>query len=217
MALCPPVQAKFEGLSEGPHVAVCDMVVDLGMQETFYGTKHQIFIRFEVSSERIKYTGDDGKDCEGPRVIGKFYTNSLAEGSTLRKDLESWRGKKFADDELLDQSGKPIYDVTKVVGAPCQIGVIKNDKGNSNIATIMGLPKGFPRPTLENEAIVYDADNPDSFNKLSQKMQHMITGGKKEAEQESNNDSAAHANQSLPVDTTQHAPATADFDDDIPF
>jgi len=33
-------------------------------------------------------------------MISKRYTMSLGEQSTLRKDLESWRGKKFTPEEL---------------------------------------------------------------------------------------------------------------------
>ena len=37
---------------EGTRPAICNMVVDLGMQETPYGTKHQVYIRWELVSDR---------------------------------------------------------------------------------------------------------------------------------------------------------------------
>lgn len=213
MALCPPVTATFEGLSEGPHVAICDMVVDLGMQETFYGLKHQIYIRFQVPTERIEYKDESGKDCEGPRVIGKFYGFNLGEKSILRKDLEAWRGKVFADSELMDDSGNSIYDVGRIVGKPCQVGVIKDDKGKSKIATIMGLPKSFPAPMLDGELVVYDVDSPGNLSKLPEWLRTMV--GK--AVTEDNSASAEHANQSVPMNTQSQPPTLDEFSDDVPF
>jgi hypothetical protein len=210
MALCPPSKPKFEGVSEGTKVAICDMVADLGMQDGMYGLKHQVYIRFQVPSERVKWTDESGKEHEGAKVIGKSYGFTLTPNSTLRKHLEAWRGKAFADSELMDQSGNPIFDISKVAGQACQLAVVKNENGNGTISTIIGLPQGFPKPALDNEVVVYDADNPGNLSKLPEWIQKMIG----EAGQVSNA-SAEHANQTLPVDTAQ--PPVADFDDDIPF
>lgn len=215
MALCPPSKAAFDGVSEGPHVAICDMVIDLGMQDGTFGLKHQIYIRFEVPGERIKYTDESGVEREGPKCIGKRYGFTLGEKATLRKDLESWRGKAFLDSELMDDQGNPIYDVSKVVGKPCQIGVIKNDKGTSKIATIMGVPKGFPIPVPENELIVYDADNQANLSKLPKWMQEALGETQDTLPAAKQADSYGHVNQQVPAHTT--APGGDFIDDDIPF
>lgn len=204
MPLCPPSKPAFEGVSEGTHVAVCSMIVDLGMQDGPYGLKHQICIQFEVPGERVKYTDDSGVEREGPRTIGKFYNFTLAENSTLRKDLESWRGKSFQDSELMDPAGNPIFDISTVVARPCQLSVIKNEHGRSKIASIIGLPKGFPVPPLEGEAIIYDSDHPQNLSKLSEGMRKIIDAQQTQSVKVPE-DSMGHANQDIP------------FDDDVPF
>lgn len=202
MALLPPSKSAFVGVSEGTHVAICNMIVDLGMQDGGkYGLKHQILVQFEVPGERVSYTDDSGVEKEGPRTISKFYNFTLVEGSILRKDLESWRGRAFAPTELIDNDGKPIFDITTVIAKPCQLSVIKSEKGKSLISAIMGLPKGFPIPPLESEAIVYDGDNQANLSKLSNGIQDMIKKGVTKPQAES----ASHANQDIP------------FDDAIPF
>lgn len=215
MALCPPSKVAYEGVSEGAHIAVCQMIVDMGMQEGTYGLKPQVYIRFEVPGERVSYTNDQGVESEGPRVIGKGYGYTLGPKATLRKHLESWRGRAFTEAELMDSEGNPIWDITKLLGVPCQLSVVKNENGTSVISTIMGLPKGFPPPKAEGDLIVYDSDNTGSLIKLPPWMQDKIkTAGQK-------SDSHNHVDQSPPPHTMQQAqpasPPVADFDDDIPF
>jgi len=204
MALCPPSKPAFVGVSEGTHIAICNMVADMGMQETKFGPKHQVYLRFEVPAERAEWTDDEGKQHTGPRNIGKTYNFILTEGSTLRAHMESWRGKTFADDELMDAAGTPIWDISKVVGKACQISVAKSDAGNSVIRSIIGLPKGFAAPAIEGDPIIYDGTDPGALNALPEWLRKAIQG---EA-----SDSASYANQSLPV--PQEAPLP---DDDIPF
>ncbi len=214
MALCPPSKGSFEGVTEGPHVAVCSKIVDLGVQDGPFGNKHQVLVEFEVPDERVKFVNDEGAEIEAPKTIGKFYTFSLAEKSTLRKDLESWRGKAFTDDDLMDSGGNPNWDISKLLGVPCQLSVIKNDTGRAVIGTVMGLPKGFPAPTLEGDGIIYDADNLGSLSKLSQGLQGIIGRQIKELK----SDSFAHVNQQVPLTVNTPPPGVGDdYDDDIPF
>jgi hypothetical protein len=198
MAMYPPAKSTFETVSEGTHVAVCNMIADMGEQDGPYGIKHQVYLRFEVPGERYKYTDDEGKEHEGPRNIGKTYTYSLNEKATLRRDLESWRGKAFSDSELMDAAGNPIYDISKVVTLPCQISVVKSESGSAKIASVIGLPKGFPVPPIEGEAIVYDGDNQHNFGKLPEWLQKAIN-------KQPVDDSKGHADQDIP------------FNDDVPF
>jgi hypothetical protein len=209
MSLCPPSKPAFIGVSEGTHVAICSMIADMGMQETNFGAKHQVYFRFEVPGERAEWTDDEGKQHTGPRSIGKSYTFSMNEKATLRQHLESWRGRSFTDNELMDADGNPIYDVSVVAGKPCQLAVVKSDKGNSLIKSIMGLPKGLTAPALEGPIIIYDRDHADNYDKLPKWMQeaiapysHSATPAKSEPVK---NDSFDHANQDVP------------FDDDLPF
>ncbi|MHA1379626.1 MAG: hypothetical protein ACTSRG_14730 [Candidatus Helarchaeota archaeon] len=46
---------------------------------------------------------------------------SLHAKATMRKFLESWRGKKFTKEELEG------FDLQKILGKPCQLQIIHSD------------------------------------------------------------------------------------------
>src|SRR5690349_4605229 len=112
--------SDFDPVPEGSHPAVCDMLVDLGLQETtgkFAGKiQHKVYLRWQIPSLRLSYE-KDGEKIEGPMTIGSRFTVSLHEKAALRKLLQQWRGRAFTPDELRK------FDVTSVVGAPCLISV----------------------------------------------------------------------------------------------
>src|ERR1700722_12475978 len=67
----------YKRIPPGSHIAVCDIVADVGLQESaFYGTKRKVYVRFEVPAERWEYE-KDGKKAVGPGVIGAFFTASM--------------------------------------------------------------------------------------------------------------------------------------------
>lgn len=162
-----PLMAKDTGggdytpVPEGTHLAICNMVVDLGYQETTYmgarKVKHQCYIRWELPHERLNWQDKEGNEREGPMAIGKTYTLSLSDKANLRKDLESWRGKRFTDSELAG------FDLFNLLGAPCQVTVIhahKDGKTYANVSSVAGVPKGMPKPEeTENEILCYTADD----------------------------------------------------------
>ena len=167
----------FEPVAAGSHIAVCDMVVYLGIQPgsgLYPAPKPQLFIRFEIPAERIEYE-KDGKKITGPAVIGKTYTASMNEKANLRHDLESWRGKQFSDEEAGD------FDVAAILGKPCMISVIhkqKGDKTYANIGNIGSLPKGISPKTIvaEQTPIYYGEDNIDAYQKLPEWLRKKIDG-----------------------------------------
>ena len=194
----------FKPIPQGAHLAICTMVVDLGMQEGFSGKpQRKVYLLFEVPDERVEFTRD-GAQVEGPAIIGKTYTLSLSEKANLRKDLESWRGKSFTADELAG------FDISKLLGVPCQIGVThdkKGDKTYANISTLMGVSRDQKERAKalkpESELIEYSVDS--HHQATLDKLPKWI----KEAIANRIEDGSAHP-----------APATAggeDFDDDIPF
>jgi hypothetical protein len=195
MPLCPPSKPAFIGVTEGTHIATCYLLADLGMQDSGqYGVKHQIHLLFEVPGERVEFTDDNGQQREMPRTIGKTYNFTLTEKATLRKDMESWRGRAFAETELMDAAGNPIFDITSVVGKPCQLGVIKNENGKSKIGTIMGLPKGFPQPPIEHELTIIDSAYTGDYSHVPKWIKDKL-----------NTPPEPPVNQDIP------------FDDDVPF
>jgi hypothetical protein len=169
----------FKSLPPGTHLAICNLIADLGMQpgSAMYPTpKHQVFIRFEVPAERVQYE-KDGKKLDGPIVIGQTFTASMNEKANLRKQLESWLGKAFTDDEA------ESFDVSTILGKPAMLSVIENRKGDktyTNIVSISGIPKGVQVPRAENDLLYFAADDTACFAKLPEWLQKKINGQIKE-------------------------------------
>lgn len=140
----------------GQHAAICVDVVDLGMLEVAWSgkkkTQHKIRIIWQIDELR-----DDGKPFE----VSRRYTNSLHEKAALRKDLESWRGRAFTEEEL---NG---FDVETVIGGPCLLNVIHSPREGggqpyANITTIMKLPKSMTGPRATDYVRVCDRPPSDS-------------------------------------------------------
>jgi hypothetical protein len=190
----------FDPVPEGSHLAVCDMFVDLGLQDTNFGTKHKIYLRWQIPSLRMKWTKDD-VEHEGPMAIGSKFTLSLHEKAALRQILQSWRGKAFTPEELKK------FDVTTILGKPCLITVTHSPKDGggvyANVGAVAKLPQGVPAPALEGETLLYDADNLNTFDKLRPWLQEVIKAQKLE--------------ESPPEQRGEPQPAYADLDDDVPF
>lgn len=147
MSLCVSANSgsgeRRDPIPEGSYAAVCVGMVDIGEQITkFEGKemkKHQIVIVWELPEETIEV---DGQMVS--RTISKTYTASLHERSALRKDLKSWRGREFTEDELEG------FNLRNILSAPCLLQIIHRvtpDGSYANISSIMSLPKGMPKPT----------------------------------------------------------------------
>lgn len=145
----PPIPA-------GTYLAICCMMVDLGLQynEKFGNTSPKVLIGWEVPSETIEIDGE-----EKPRLVSKQYTASLSAKATLRKDLESWRGKAFTPEEL------KAFDMKSIVGTSCMLSIIHQEsttgKTYAKISGVMAVPKGMPRAALSEPAITLDLDTCD--------------------------------------------------------
>lgn len=200
--------SDFDPVPEGSHPAVCDMLVDLGLQETtgkFAGkVQHKIYLRWQIPSLRLSYE-KDGVAIEGPMTIGSRFTVSLHEKAALRKLLQQWRGRAFTPEELKK------FDVTTVVGKPCLISVSHSPRDGggvyANVDTAMKLPVGMTAPELEGEALIYDADNMETFEKLRPWVQEIIKAQKTPKEADRAND----------PDAWRGVVSDDDLDDDIPF
>jgi hypothetical protein len=127
---------SFQPAPAGVHQAVCVDVVDLGILDvTWQGVtkkQHKVNVAWQINEDR-----DDGK----PYLVFKRYTLSLHEKAGLRKDLESWRGKKFTRDEEMG------FDVERLIGANCLLNITHNqvaDRTYANVVSIMPLAKGMP-------------------------------------------------------------------------
>lgn len=192
----------FKKLPAGNHIAVCNLVADVGLQPSGYGPKHKVYIRFEVPSERTEYE-KDGERREGPMTIGSFFTASLSKKATLTGFLEAWRGKGFTKEEL------DGFDLFKVLGAPCMLNVIhqaaENDstKIYTNIKSIAALPKGMPIPKAENPLLKYSPEDDKDYSRLPEWLQKKIEAAISETPED--------------VPQTRESGDPGFQDDDIPF
>jgi hypothetical protein len=190
----------FKPVPQGTHLAICNMVVDLGKQRKEWQgqerVRPEIFIRWELPNERLEWTDKDGNAKVGPMVIGQTYTLALNDRANLRRDLEAWRGRAFTAEEL---SG---FDVAKLLGVPCMVTVThaeRQGRTRANVTSVAGLPRGMPKPEAPEMApILYDSDNLSSWGLLPEWLQKKIDAQVKDE----------------PQRAAQYAD---DLDDDVPF
>lgn len=186
----------FELAPADTHPARCYAVVDLGVQPNdLYGPKHQIRISWELTDCPMA----DGRNF----MVTKYYTFSLNEKATLRKDLESWRGRPFSEDEM-DQ-----WSPVDLINAPCLIGIQHKptNKGGMRavVATVTKVPKGLEVPPLTNKPLIYSPEVHDeaAWAALSEKTREQINN---------------RIRQEPPAKAPPAPPLPDNFDDtDIPF
>lgn len=202
--------ANFKRVPAGNHIARCFSVIDMGTQRTTgqYGEKdqHRIRIAWEIfgeDDEGLPLTIDiDGQEL--PLTINKAYTLSLHEKAALRKDLASWRGKDFTEEELQG------FDVSKLLGVYCMVNVVtteSNGKTYSNVSSITPLHKSMVKPEPVHQEQILDLDSPDMavFNSLHEKLQDYI-----KQSPEWKKSQGEHVDDSKPK-------SAGDLEDDIPF
>jgi hypothetical protein len=119
----------------GVHQAVCVDVIDLGVVESaFYKrSAHKCYVVWEIDE-----TMPDGKRFTARRR----YTVSLNSKATMRKDLESWRGRIFTPEELQG------FDVEVVIGANCTLSIVHETREGdtyANVQAIMPRHKTLPK------------------------------------------------------------------------
>jgi hypothetical protein len=202
--------SNFVPVPSGTHLARCYRIIDLGTQKSEYQgeIKYQpkIMIQFEVH----------GEDAEGqpiatnkgePMSISKNYTLSLHEKAGLRKDLQSWRGKEFTDQELKG------FELKNLLGAWCMINVVRragrDGKDYTNIEGIMPVPapiKKMGLPDGVTDTKIFSLREPDMelFKTFSDNMQFKIR-------------STPEWNQTVNEHKSAPVGGMADMEDDIPF
>ena len=169
MYMPPNSDLQFIPPPAGTHVAICYRVIDLGTQQVEWqgSIKHQrkVLISWELPDEMM----DDGR----PFTVNQRYTLSSHEKSKLRKDLESWRGKKFTDADF----GPGGFDIKNIIGKACLLSIVHNEKDGkvyANINSVSAVPKGMagqaPKPV--NGTMYFSlADKPldaATFDKLTE-------------------------------------------------
>lgn len=150
----PTKQSNIPLLDAGIYTARCYQMIHIGTNtENIMGEDkalNKVRIYFELPTEMMVFKEGNG---EQPRVMSEEFTLSLHEKANLRKFLESWRGKTFADKDLED------FDLSKLLGAACMLTVIhkENKKGDvfANISGISKLMKGTKCPKQINDTFEF--------------------------------------------------------------
>jgi len=205
---------EFTPVPQGMHLARCYRVIDLGTQDsTYLGTVKKlpkVMLQFEVHGE-----DDAGKPlvtAKGePMSISKNFTLSLAEKATLRKDLQTWRGREFTADELRG------FQIDNVLGAWAMIAITKamgnNGKEYTNIANINSVPKAMKAalPEGHNKCAAFYIESPDMdlFDTFSDNQKAKI--------EQSPEWQARKGNQPAKEQSSSKGSGFDDMDDDIPF
>lgn len=189
----------------GNHIARCVEMIQIGtIVETtgIYAGKesHKVRLTWETPDE----THDFGKGQQ-PFLISKEFTLSMHEKATLRKALESWRGKAFTEDEA------KAFDITVLIGKPCMLSIIhKTSKGGNiyaEVSSIATLPKNFSCPAQINptKLLSFDGWDEATFEGLPDFLKQKIRSSK---------EYAAMVNPSR----TEAAPSNGvESNDDLPF
>lgn len=166
--------STFAPAPAGTHAAVCIRVIDVGTHTTeFQGERkstRQVMITWELPFEFM----ENGK----PFIHTNKYTLSAHEKSTLRRHLESWRGKPFTDADF----GAGGFDIKSILGKSCTLllkAQIGKDGGVYNKLEGVGQPtKGVAAPSPLNPLIYLSLDperfDTEVFNALSDKMRERI-------------------------------------------
>ena len=196
---------EFQIAPVGSHLARLYRIIDLGTQKSEYMGQVKMLrkVKFfwELHGDELKI---DGK----PLIQTRNYTLSLGEKASLRKDLESWRGKSFTDDELRG------FDLNNLLDKWCMVTVQHRTAGNGNtyadavavtpvpsIVLKAGLPQGI------NPCLMFDLQKFDqkTFDELSQGLKDQIM------------QSAEYRNAHTPKSDVNALLQDAALEDDIPF
>lgn len=124
---------SYELPDEGLHDAVLCDVIDLGIVDGGFGPKHQVKLRWQL---------DTLNKGNKRFLVSQRYTSSIHKKAKLGQQLETWRGKKFTDEER-----RKGFDLEKLLGVCCQLSIVHNESGGSTYANVGAIlpPQKHPQ------------------------------------------------------------------------
>ena len=142
-------ESDYEVVPAGQHLAVCYRLVDAGTREEQYKDnppkkRHVLFVYWELPEVKM----GDGR----PFTISKKYTLTLNENGTLFKDLKTWRGKSFTQEELKG------FDLLNILGVSALLEVEHSDEGKARVVSVFKPEGGAKQTATENELQAFDID-----------------------------------------------------------
>ncbi len=195
---------SFDPVPAGSYPARCYSMIQIGtILENVMGVEkkmHKVRISWELPTELKVFKEEKG---EQPYSLSKEFTLSMHEKATLRKFLESWRGKSFSEQEA------EAFDITNLIGKPCMMSVKHKEAKNGNtyaeIAGVNLMPKGMECPPQinQNQILSFDDWNEDLFQSLPDFIKDKIK--------------LSDEYNSMMWPSVTHANKEAGEDDDLPF
>lgn len=196
---------SYEPVPAGTYIARCVSMVHIGtIMESYQGEnklQNKVRIQWELPTELKVFKEENG---EQPYTLGKEFTLSLNEKATLRKFLESWRGKPFTDEEA------KAFDITVLLDKPCMLNVIHKvsktgGKTYAEIASVSPMMKGITCPERITELFQFSYDPFEQwrFDQLPEWLKEKV---KTSIEFEA-----------LATPGVHEAPAAPEHEDDLPF
>ena len=203
---------SFKPVPAGMHLARCYRIIDLGTQKQEYEGSVSYVRKLKIVWE-IHGNDDEGNpivtDKGEPMIVTKDYTMSWNEKATLRKDLQSWRGKPFTEEE------QKRFDIKSVLDKWCMVNVAhkprkKGDGVYANVVAVNPVPasiKNAGLPDGHNKAGLFQISEPDMelFESFGKYLKETI---------ESSPEWQAY------IKRSQNAPSNdplGDMDSDLPF
>lgn len=161
----------YELAPAGTHVARCYAVIDLGMQDSQWGPKPKVHIRWELCNEMMDNDGEPR-----PFSVGATYTNSTDPKANLRHMLESWAGKSMTAEQ------EKAFELEGMIGKACQVTISheagKRDpsKTYATVKAVTPLAKGMVAPKMANQKLHYQVEMGanETYNGLSEYLRKTI-------------------------------------------
>jgi hypothetical protein len=151
------IARKSEGVGfapapSGTHAAVLVDVIDLGWIPNSFAKPGQAD---KVHKIRLVWQLAECPPGSDRRyTVGRLYTLSLHERSTLRKHLDAWVGP-------LSPSQLAGFDLEELIDCASLLSIVHNDRDGAtwaNVEAVMRLPKGMAAP--EPDGYVRKKDRP---------------------------------------------------------
>lgn len=170
---------EFELLPAGQYLARCYKMVDIGTQTQVspkYGTTvaRKILLYWEIlkDTEGTDVRMEDGR----PFSISKEYTWSLHKKANLRKDLESWEGEPFTEEQAKD------FEISKLLDRYCLLQVVHKPSADGertyvNVGVIMSA-KQHDLAVNELSSFSITAPNMEMFDSFPEWLQDKISSAK---------------------------------------
>lgn len=156
-------------LESGTYPAVCVGLIDIGRQyeERWDKVTPKVILEWEVIGETHI---EDGKEVN--KTITARYTNGLGEKNKLYKELISWRGRDFTDEEFRG------FDLKNILGAPCMLTVKVSERNGKTYSDVVGVSKMMKGMHVEatRPLIYFDVDESplEMIDKFPQWIQELI-------------------------------------------